>query len=157
MTKVKSKYIEIHILKVVNGKLKFLLLKRSNNDRYPGIWQMVTGHIKKNEKAYGAAIRELKEETSLTPKSLYVVPIVNSLYLPEKDEINFVPVFVCEVESDTEVKISNEHSEFKWVSFNQALKMVKWDGQKRALMIINENWGKDMSKFKKISLRKLTE
>lgn len=155
MTNVKSTYIEIHIIKIENGKIKFLLLKRSQNDSYPGIWQMVTGKIKRNEKAYQAAIRELKEETSISPSSLYVVPIVNSLYLAEKDEVILVPVFVCEVDSEAHVKISHEHSEFRWVSFNQALKMLKWDGQKKAIKIINDYWNKDKSKFRKIDISEL--
>jgi len=62
-----SNLIEAHIFREKNGKLEFLSLKRSPEQYYPNLWQMVSGKIKENETAYQSAIREIKEETGLTP------------------------------------------------------------------------------------------
>lgn len=155
MTKVTSKYIELCIIKIEDGKIKFLLLKRAKNQIYPNIWQMVTGKIRKNENAVKTALRELKEETSLIPKELYVVPIVNSLYLYNSDEVIFIPVFLAVVDGNSDVKISDEHSEFRWVTASYAKKMVNWEGQKKAIEIIEKYFLKSKDKFTKVDLKNI--
>lgn len=150
MTKVVSTYIELHIMKIENQKLKFLLLKRSPDEKYPNIWQMVTGKIKDGEKAFDAALRELKEETGLTPEELFSVPIVSSVYLPESDEVCMIPVFVCRVKENSEVKISKEHSQFKWCEFEEAEKLLNWEGQKKAVRLINDYWFNSKEKLIKL-------
>jgi len=134
--KIISNIIELHIYKIVQNEPQFLLLKRSEKEIYPGIWQMVSGKIRKGEKAYNAAKRELMEETGLIPISFDVVPIVNSFYSCNNDSVCMVPVFVCEVKSETEVKISDEHTDFQWVSPEIAKSLLAWDGQRRAVDVI---------------------
>lgn len=154
MTKVISNLIEVHVFRIKNKKLEFLLLKRSRNDSYPNIWQMVSGAIKKNESAVNAAIREVKEETGLNANKLYVIPKVNSLYYHKKDKIILIPVFACKVNFNSKVVISNEHSDFKWVSFSQAKKMLTWKQQRESLQIFYYYWNheKESIKFVEINL-----
>lgn len=150
MTKVVSTYIELHIVKVENNKLKFLLLKRSPEEKYPNIWQMVTGKIKNGEKAFDAALRELNEETGLTAEELFSVPVVNSVYLSETDEVCMIPVFVCRVDENAKVKISKEHSEFKWLEPDEAVELLNWEGQKKSVRLINDYWFNSKEKLIKI-------
>jgi dATP pyrophosphohydrolase len=150
MTKVVSTYIELHIIKIENNKLKFLLLKRSPNEKYPNIWQMVTGKIKNGEKAFDAALRELKEETSLRAEELFSVPVVNSVYLSETDEVCLIPVFVCRVDENSIVKISKEHTEFKWLDAEEAEKFLSWEGQKKSVRLINDYWFNSKEKLIRI-------
>lgn len=150
MSKVVSKYIELHIFKAKNQKLKFLLLKRSPDQVYPGIWQMVTGKIKKKENAFETAIRELKEETGLEIQELYSVPVVNSVYLVETDEICLIPVFACKVSDKSIVKISEEHSQFKWMTVSQAIKLLAWEGQKASVRLIERYYLKEREKLTRI-------
>jgi len=128
--------IEAHIYRKKNDKIEFLLLKRGEKANYPGIWQMVTGKVKKNENAFETVLREVKEETNLIAEKLFVVPNVNSFYSIADDKVNFVPVFLCLVDEDDEVKISKEHCKFRWVSKAKAKKMVAWTGQQKSLDII---------------------
>lgn len=150
MTKVVSTYVELHIMKIENGKMKFLLLKRSPDEKYPNIWQMVTGKIKNGEKAFEAALRELKEETSLVAEELYSVPFVNSVYLSETDEVCMIPVFLCRVNENDQIKISHEHQEFRWVDVEEAEKMLNWEGQKKSIRLINDYWFNSREKLNKI-------
>ncbi len=135
---VTSYLIEAHICRKINDKIEYLILKRSETDTYPNIWQMVTGSISENEKAYEAALREIKEETALIPKKLWVIPFVNSFYSFQKDLVCLVPVFCAEVDAFAQVKISDEHSLFKWVDINEAKSKFAWDGQRKSLEIIDE-------------------
>lgn len=138
--------IEAHIFRQIDeNQIEFLLLKRSDGEIYSGVWQMVTGSIDKNEKAYQTALREIKEETSLLPKQFWVVPNVNSFYEPKKDYICMVPVFAALVDLDCQVTISNEHSEYKWVNLEEAKKLLAWRGQRNSVDIIFEYFTKEKS------------
>jgi len=131
-----SNLIEAHIFRVQKGKLEFLLLKRSPDEYYPNFWQMVSGKIKENETAYNAALRELKEETNLIPVKLWVAPTVNSFYAPDKDYICVLPVFAAKVKYDCEVKLSKEHTDYKWVNPEEAKQLLAWNGQRESVDVI---------------------
>ena len=134
---IKSDLVEVHVFKIVNNELQFLLLKRSSHKIYPGLWQMVSGHIKKGESAVKTALRELKEETGLKPQHFWVAPNINSFYFPGDDSITLIPVFAAQVD-DHDVNISDEHSEFKWVNSEEAKKHLAWEGQRKSVDIIKE-------------------
>lgn len=138
MLQVTSNMIESHIFRITKGKIEFLLLKRAEGEIYPGLWQMVSGKIHKGEKAYETAWREIVEETNLKPEKLWVVPNINSFYSPEKNYISLLPVFAARVSSNLKVKISDEHSEYKWVSKDEAKKMLAWVGQRKSVDLICE-------------------
>ena len=131
-----SNLIEAHIFREQNGKIEFLLLKRSPEQFYPNLWQMVSGKIKEGETAYQTAIREIKEETSLTPEKFWVAPTVNSFYAPDKDYICLLPVFAAKVKFNCEVKISKEHTEYKWVKPEDAKNLLAWNGQRKSVDVI---------------------
>jgi len=129
--------IEAHIYRKRKGKIEFLLLKRGEDANYPGIWQMVTGKVKKDETALNAVLREVKEETNLDVQKLFVVPNVNPFYNHFDNSVNFVPVFLCQVNESDEVKISKEHCKSKWVKMKKAKKKFAWPGQKHSLELIH--------------------
>jgi dATP pyrophosphohydrolase len=134
--KIISNLIEAHIFREQNGKLEFLLLKRSPEQYYPNIWQMVSGKIKENETAFNTALREIKEETNLTPEKFWVAPTVNSFYAPDKDYICLLPVFAAKVKYDCEVILSKEHTEYRWLSPEEAKKLLAWNGQRKSVDVI---------------------
>ncbi len=138
MPEIISNYIELHICCEVYGRHKYLLLKRSEKSRiYPGIWQMITGGIEVGEPTKDAVIRELNEETGITSGKLYVVPRINTFYLAPVDKVCMCPVFLAMV-NDTEVKISDEHSEYKWLDFDDAKELVHWPNQVDSMEIIEK-------------------
>ena len=131
-----SNLIEAHIFREQNGKIEFLLLKRSPVQYYPNLWQMVSGKIKDNETAYQTALREIKEETNLTPEKFWAAPTVNSFYSPDKDYICLLPVFAVKVEFNSEVTVSKEHTEYRWVNPEEAKQLLAWDGQRKSVDVI---------------------
>ncbi|MBU2505934.1 MAG: NUDIX domain-containing protein [Bacteroidetes bacterium] len=147
-----SDLIEAHIILKTDDEIKFLLLKRSKEEIYPGIWQMVTGSVKPNEKGFECALREIKEETNLTPLEMWVVPNINSFYSSERNSIIMVPVFVCTVDSE-DVQISSEHSECRWVNKSEAVKMLAWLGQKKSVEIIEDYFLNNQNELKFVEIK----
>ncbi len=131
-----STMIEAHIFRETGDGIEFLLLKRSNNQIYPGIWQMVTGKIEEKEKAHQTALREIKEETGLIPVQLWVAPTINPFYEPKNEYICLLPVFAARVEAKPNVVLSREHTKYKWVGKDEAKKLLAWPGQRDAVDII---------------------
>lgn len=134
--KIISNLIEAHIFREMNDSLEFLLLKRAPDQYYPNIWQMVSGKIKPDEKAFETSLREIKEETGLIPLNLWVIPNVNSFYTAEDDSITLVPVFAAKINKDDEVIISKEHSEYGWFTSEEAKNKLAWAGQHKSVDII---------------------
>lgn len=133
MSQILSRFIECIVYKKYNYDYKFLCLKRSDDSRvHPGIWQIVTAKIDEGEKAYETARREVVEETGLQPAELFIAPAVNQFYNHMDDSVNFIPVFIARVNSE-DVKISHEHSAFKWLSIEDMIGRVHWANQKKIL------------------------
>ena len=128
--------IDAYVYIPTNDGLLFLLLKRAKTKMYEHIWQGVAGKIEKGEKSWETAKRELKEETGLKPNKMFIVDHVSKFYEQIDDRINLVPVFGIEVNKQ-EVVLSDEHSEYKWVTIDEALDLLVWTGQKQAIKIVN--------------------
>jgi dATP pyrophosphohydrolase len=150
---IKSNLVEVHVFREGRNGLEFLLLKRSDKDIYPGLWQMISGHVKKKDTAIETVVRELKEETSLNPFRLWVAPNVNSFYSQDKDYISLVPVFAVQVKKDSTVKISDEHTEFKWVNMNEAKNLLAWEGQRKSVDLIVQYFTEEMKYFQLLKIK----
>ena len=153
MPSIISKFVEICIFKFEQDQPRYLLLHRAKTEKvYPNSWQFVTGEIEGNEQGEQAALRELQEETGFAPKAFWVVPYVNSFYDPKNDFINMSPVFAIQVGSGSEPKLSPEHDEYQWCSFDDALRTLTWNGQREALRIIHQTIvkGEDAMKYTRI-------
>ncbi|MDQ3018970.1 MAG: NUDIX domain-containing protein [Bacteroidota bacterium] len=137
MPKVVSELVVVFIYRKIKHGFEFLLLKRDKSEVYPGIWSIAGGRINENEKAYETAIREMLEETGLTAKHFYLLDTTNVFYEIENDSINFVPLFLAEA-NDGEVKLSDEHSEYKWMKYEEAYDKIFWLQWKTNIKEINK-------------------
>ncbi len=142
--KIISNMIEAHVFKESKDGIEFLLLKRSEGEIYPGLWQMVNGSIEQNEKAYETALREIKEETGLVPEKFWTAPNVNSFYSHEKNCMMILPVFAAKVNGKIPVKICEEHCDFKWSKPEEAKKLLAWQGQRKSVDIITQYYLKEI-------------
>ncbi len=147
-----SNLVEVHIFRETENGIEFLLLKRAEDQVYPAVWQMVSGKIKEDEKAFETSLRELKEETNLTPLKMWIAPKVNSFYASQTDSICLIPVFAAQVKKDSNVIISDEHSEYKWVTSDEAKRLLAWDGQRKAVDLIEEYFLNEKSFLKFIEI-----
>jgi dATP pyrophosphohydrolase len=147
-----SNLVEVHIFREIENGIEFLLLKRAEDQIYPAVWQMVSGKTKENEKAFETSLRELKEETNLTPLKMWIAPKVNSFYSSQSDSICLIPVFAVQVKKDSKVIISNEHSEYKWVTSDEAKRFLAWHGQRKAVDLIEEYFLNEKSFLKFVEI-----
>ena len=152
MTDIVVRVMDCHVFRLVDNEPIYLLLKRSPEEIYPGIWQCVTGKIEAGEKPHETALRELKEETGLTPLSMLTVDQVNHFFEAEQNRMNLIPIFGVEVESDM-VTLSLEHTEYKWSHANEGVDLLLWNQQKQGLKTFHQMI---TEKSKKLSLSKIS-
>ncbi len=114
---------------VLNSEHKILLLKRTKNSLNPEKWDLPGGHIDKGETIQEAIEREVLEETGL---NVEIGPIINVVefskehkaFKSEKRGLRYIAFT-----KDTEVELrDNEHTEFKWLSFNEAIELLEDKG-----------------------------
>jgi dATP pyrophosphohydrolase len=149
-----SQIVEVCIFRWIAGEPQYLLLQRAADEElYPGIWQIVTGSMKKNENADKAALRELEEETGLCLKRFWTVPIVDSYFDIRNDIVQMVPVFAGEADAAHSVHLSHEHQRFEWLAYTEASDRVVWPGQRQAIEIVHEFiiGGKEASRLLEIT------
>jgi dATP pyrophosphohydrolase len=131
--------ISLYVINKTKSEPLYLLIRRAGK-YLPGTWQMVSGGILEGETAVQAALRELHEETGLTPKALYNADLVETFYMQSLDKITFVPVFVAFVE-ETKVKLSpTEHDAYEWLPFEEARSRLVWSEQRRVIEAIHKNF-----------------
>lgn len=128
---VRSFGVSVVALRERHAGYEVLLLRRTRTLKDE--WCQIAGGIEEGETAWQAAIRELAEETALISKDLYYADICEQFYEADRDAISIMPVFVAYIDEDAEVIINHEHSEFRWVSFEDAIQMVPFAGQRHVL------------------------
>jgi dATP pyrophosphohydrolase len=153
MPKIKVKQVDSYIYRNTATGPIYLMLKRNTGKYYEHLWQGVAGKIEKGETAWQAVVRELEEETGKKPVKVFVADHIASFYDARKDRLQMVPIFGIEVDN-SEVQLSEEHSEYKWVSFEEALTLLTWKGQKEGLRIVHDEImsGDDRTKWSEINL-----
>ncbi len=127
--------IEAIMFRRGNSKIEYLLVKRiCERD---GFWQPITGGVEQGETKIEALKREIKEETGI--KNL--VRIIEDVYYFELSTSLHEKEYVYGVEVLPTEKIvldKREHSEFMWCGFQEALRLMKWKGNKEALRRLNK-------------------
>jgi len=106
-----------------------LLLRRSPVSN--GQWCQVAGGIEQGETAWQAALREIKEETGLVPDLFYSGDICEQFYEIDQDAIWIGPVFVGFVSDNQTFVLNDEHTDFQWVTIEEAQNIVPFAGQRR--------------------------
>ena len=106
------------VLIIVQKGNKILVVERSKTDAWmPLHWSYPGGHIQKKETPYYAAKRELEEETGLKPKTVEYKGIRNTAN-------GKMYIYLC-YEFDGEVKLNFEHSDRKWVTYDEVEDLKK--------------------------------
>jgi 8-oxo-dGTP pyrophosphatase MutT (NUDIX family) len=129
--------IQVDVYKLIDGVVHFLVLKRTEADG--GFWQPITGTQEPGETDMQTLQRELFEEAGITnPK--HISPMVHTYQWtsregnPGKDN-----VYAVEAVPDAQVTLSPaEHTDYKWLTLNEAFEILKYEGNKQSLLKASE-------------------
>lgn len=133
MTAVRVSLVDVYPVRVWEGRLQLLVLRRAAGGRSPGSCEAVHGHIEGDETPADAARRELREETGFVPRRFYNLSRVELFFQEHQDEVSLVPVFVALVDPASVVRLSEEHDAADWLDFGQARRRLTWPRSVRAL------------------------
>jgi len=117
---------------------EFLMLHRSGRSGAP-FWQGVSGWIEEGEAPHLAALRELREETGLEAAELYSVDAVFDLYAWHRGTVEGIVPFAALVAAESAPVLSDEHDEWRWEPFAEAVQLVPYEPQRVALRRISED------------------
>lgn len=112
---------------------EFLQLRRSAGDYMGGTWQIVRGTSNPGEKAWEAALRELREETGLTPRRFYRLGLMETFYMPVNETVWHVPNFVAVVGREDKVLLNEEHEAFRWTPRERIDAETMWASERLVL------------------------
>lgn len=132
-----KKLIDLYPYRIEENGVSFLLLKRSADKIYSGQWRMIGGKVRKGETRWETALRELYEETGLTPELFWTVPTLNHFYEASEDQIHLIPAFAAQIRPDSEVILDEEHKTSKWIASGEIKNCIFWPEQKRIIECIS--------------------
>lgn len=105
--------VKVSVVMLFNENKEILLLKRSDTDDWmSGKWGFTGGHVEDGESFEQGAIRETKEESNVDIYKL------DEVFRRVEDNHELV-FFIAYTKVYKNVKLSNEHSDFKWVKPNE--------------------------------------
>lgn len=107
-----------------------LQLRRAPGEYLAGVWATVHGKIEAGETAWAAALRELREETGLTPREFYQLDTVNVFYAVAGDTLWHVPGFCAVVGPGDAVRLNEEHDDHRWIARPDAADAFLWPGER---------------------------
>jgi dATP pyrophosphohydrolase len=118
---------------VATGGFEFLQLRRSPGKYLAGAWSTVRGKIEPGEKAWEAALRELREEAGISPGEFYQLDTVDIFYLHGDDTLWHCPGFGAVVDPGIIITINDEHDAMRWVPRSDIDRQFIWPGERAQL------------------------
>jgi len=140
----------VYPVRKANDNWEYLMLKRVKS--LGGFWQGVTGALRGKENLVQAANRLFFKETGYIPNVLIQTDL--SFKIPMKDGWNEncpvgtkeIPeyLFIAKIDLKSLPKIDlNQHTEWKWCSFEEAMDLLYWENNKVALEYVKRFLDKD--------------
>lgn len=126
--KEKMKFMVLAVIK--NQKGDVLVVKRTEEDQ-KDTWDLIGGSLKQDDVVKGLQV-EIKEETGIKADELKFIYSYDG-YNPEFKQNYRYFVYEQVVPDDAKIKLSEEHSEYEFVTAEEAQKRLYWEGHKRAV------------------------
>lgn len=126
-------------------EIKFCVLHREDKN----VWQFVAGGVEEGETSKVGALRELEEETNIKEFSLFikldtVCSVPGYFFSKYFRTLWCEDIFVVTCEAfavqtlDKNILLSEEHTGYEWLNYEDASKILKFDFDRTALWELNE-------------------
>lgn len=124
--------------RITDKTVQYGVLHRADHDQ----WQFVAGGGEEGETSLAAAIREIYEECGIRVASLIelcsVACVPNTCFAKHHREhwqkdAYVIPEYSFAFECPDELALSHEHTEARWLTYEQARSLLQWDSNKTAL------------------------
>jgi len=129
------------IFRKEGSKPLFLLLHYPSNTKSPKeYWDLPKGHIEKGERELETVEREVEEETGLNDVKFiegFKEWIKYFFRWKSKNILKFVTFYLAETK-EKNVKISEEHIGYKWLSYEEAIDQLTFKNAKEILKKAND-------------------
>lgn len=135
MTKSLPIIIQNIVYRKKNRDFEVLILKRAE-DR-GGFWNVINGTLEFGESVPECRDRELLEEAGVK-SVLNWTDELHRFSFEYNNHTIVVLVYGAEIEASQSVVINEEHTEYKWVSFDEAIRTMKFDDDKKGLQICQD-------------------
>lgn len=101
---------------VINQDNQLLILKRTKDtDVFHDSWDVPGGKVENDDSLYDSLVREIKEETNMELMNIITI-LTTSRFRGDKQDSPWIFRNTYLVEAKGEVKLSSEHSKYKWIS-----------------------------------------
>ena len=98
-----------------------------------GHWGFAKGNLEEGETEKETAIRETEEETGLTALKFVDDYREEIEYFYKGETVHKKVIYFLAETTETDVKLSYEHDEYKWLTFDEALKQLSFYNDKKIL------------------------
>lgn len=136
---LRTNELDIWVFRKDKGRVQYLLLRTSKKkaDKWfngKQFWQIVSDERASNEKTSKACYRIVKKWIGLTGANAIFTDYISSFYNIRTDSMHMIPSFAVEITNSKEdVSLTWEHDSYKWVSFNEAIKLITFESLKESL------------------------
>lgn len=126
---------------VLNKKKKILFIRRARKDGWKdGFWEIPGGKLDEGQDISHALEREVFEEASLLVNPINRLAFFESTLLTQGKYkgLTYICLVGISLTEDTDVRLSEEHDQFKWVEYKKALEMKLTDETRKALIALKK-------------------
>ena len=133
-----------------DGRIEYAVFRRA--DRADDCWQGIAGGAEAGETPEQAARREMMEEAGIAADArliaLDAVASVPAAAFAARDlwgphvYVVIERAFGVRVPDDAAIVLSREHTACRWLSYEEAARLLTWDSNKTALWELNERLGR---------------
>ena len=138
----KPKQVLVFLYRYRNKNIEYCIFYRKKQYFYQGL----SGGVEDNEELDDTVKREVYEETGVKVNNIIKLDTISSIPginvnkdFNYKNNIYVVYEYAFGINiNDEDIRLSDEHEEYKWVNYEEAINLLKYDSNKTALFELNE-------------------
>lgn len=117
-----TNFVAVAII-VKDGKI-FIARRAEHKTAFPGLFELIGGHVEKGETFEAAVVREVKEEIGL---DIEVITVIDAFSYFSEDEYKAEVMYLCEQLDPSQEPVLNpdDHSEGIWIGPDEIDKMER--------------------------------